>query len=314
MTVNAYVVTKIRDVLVAEQVGKKAALGYFDVEFTLYGCAYYTPKDDTVRYKISSKAIDIYTFIEYAQRQDIFASNVETISIKCPVPLGEKETIEIRVKYQLAKQLKEKYPKSFFIQLNTVAEQIRNNSAAHLLWELADEIEGHFEEKQLQQFEDLLHYAYSCLKLTHKDYQNLLKWLQEEYDNMLDSVVCKDIYEKTMYGIAYKENDVIKYIANAQLDYIFNKIEILEQQGKTISPIFTKQYFYNYQFRLPDVVKLFKQELRDRYTKSYMEELRKLRSAGYSLEEIIEMGKVECHSKACEKTLKRYATHWASQK
>ena len=40
MTGNLNMMMKFRDLQVAEDVGKKAELGWFDVEFTMYGCAY----------------------------------------------------------------------------------------------------------------------------------------------------------------------------------------------------------------------------------------------------------------------------------
>lgn len=40
MTGNLDMMMKFRDLRVAEAIGKKAALGWFDVEFTVYGCAY----------------------------------------------------------------------------------------------------------------------------------------------------------------------------------------------------------------------------------------------------------------------------------
>lgn len=310
MTVNAYVVTKLRDVLVAEQVGKKAALGYFDVEFTLYGCAYYSKEDDIVRYKISSNATDIYSFTEKAQQRDIYASNVETITLKCPVPLGEKETIELKVKRRLAKQLQDHYPKAFFVELAKLADEVQTNSAAQILWEIVDEIEGHFSEVQIAQLEELIHYSYSCRKLNLEEYNKLMRWVQQECENMMDSMVSKDIYEKVIMGIAYEEDGAVKYAQNAQPDYVLRKAETLEQNGIVVTPVFRKQYFYNYKFRLVDAVKLFKDELRNRYTITYLAELKQLRSSGFQREDIISKGISFCETEYCENTLKRYATRW----
>lgn len=312
MTANYEFVNKLRDVLVAEQVGKMAALGYFDVEFTLYGCAYYQVKKDMVYYKISSSADELYRYLDIAPRYDIFPSNIECFTLKCPVPLGEKETIELKVKHHLARQLQQSYPKSFFLRLTEIAEQVQNNSAASLLWKLADEIEGHFEENQLKQFEILLHYTYSCRKIRTQEYSKLLAWLQEEYDNMLDSVINQDVYEKTFYGIAYENNGTINYYSNAQFDYVYRKIETLEKVGEFVSPVFVKHYVYNKQTQLREKAQQFKKELRQRYTETYMKELHALRATGYTREDILAMGKENCINAACMETLKRYATHWST--
>ena len=311
MTANYEFVNKLRDVLVAEQVGKMAALGYFDVEFTLYGCAYYQAKEDMVYYKVSSSAEKLYRYLDIAPHFDIFPSNVECLTLKCPVPLGEKETIESKVKHHLARRLQQKYPKSFFLRLSKIAKQVQNNSAVPILWKLADEIEGHFEEAQLKQFETLLYYAYSCRKIGGQEYNELLEWLQEEYDNMLASVINQDVYEKTFYGIAYENNDTINYYSNAQFDYVYRKIETLEKEGKFVSPLFTKHYVFKKQTELRDKAQQFKKELCLRYTETYMKELHVLRAIGYMREEIFAMGEDVCTNEACKETLKRYATHWA---
>ncbi len=311
MTVNFEFINKLRDVQVAEQVGKMAALGYFDVEFTLYGCAYYMAKKDMIYYKVSGNAAEIYHYVDLAQRQDIFPSAVECLTLKCPVPLGEKETIELKVKHRLARQLQRHYSKAYFLKLAEISKRVQNNSAAPLLWELAEDIEGHFDENQLKQFENLLHYTYSCRKITLDEYNKLSEWLQEEYDNMIDGVIDQDVYEKTFYGIAYENNGKVSYYSNAQFDYVYRKIETLEKNGTFISPIFSKHYVYSKQTQLHEKVQQFKNELKQRYTEQYMQDLHKLRGTGCSQEEILAMGQEVCSNKACEETLKCYASRWA---
>ena len=88
MTGNLNMMMKFRDIQVAEDIGKKAALGYFDVEFTMYGCAYW---DGERKYKISPNKEDIYRFIEEANLKEIYPSNVMQYTERCPVPSGMKE-------------------------------------------------------------------------------------------------------------------------------------------------------------------------------------------------------------------------------
>ena len=53
-----------RDIQVARDFGRKAELGWMEVEFTVYGCAYLDPIENKVLYRVSSHAEDIYQFIE----------------------------------------------------------------------------------------------------------------------------------------------------------------------------------------------------------------------------------------------------------
>lgn len=86
MTGNLQLLAKMHDKVVAEEVGKMAELGYFDVEFTMYGCAYL--EDGKRYYKVSPDAADIYRFIERANLRKILPSNVLQYTKKCAVPAG----------------------------------------------------------------------------------------------------------------------------------------------------------------------------------------------------------------------------------
>ena len=60
MQVRNKKVSKDMNVRVAEEVGEKAELGYFDTEFTMYGCAFLNPQDGKMYYKVSSLAITTF--------------------------------------------------------------------------------------------------------------------------------------------------------------------------------------------------------------------------------------------------------------
>ena len=64
MTGDLSLFSKFRDIQAADYVRRRAELGWFDVEFTMYGCAYLDIHDNKMRYKVSSREEDIYDFIE----------------------------------------------------------------------------------------------------------------------------------------------------------------------------------------------------------------------------------------------------------
>jgi len=262
MTGDLNMLMKFRDIQVMEDVNKKAELGYFDVEFTMYGCAYWDMAADKVFYKVSSNNTDIYIFIEESVKNDIFPSKVETMTIKCPVPIGAKELIAADVKKELAKELKKKYTKRFFEDLYEIASIIRNNTASPVLWERAEALEGVFDEEQLIFFENMIVYSYGCQKLNRNNYEQLKRWLEDEHKNMLDDCIVKDILKKTIYGFGYKENGQLKYFSNANKGHVYEKAFILEQNGLCVFPIFSKTYWYNYNISLQEIKKVFKEELK----------------------------------------------------
>lgn len=267
---------KFRDIQVAEEIGRKAELGWFDMEFTMYGCAYL--ENGCMYYKVSPEAGDIYQFIEQCNLRDIYPSNVISFTETCPVPAGMKELIAQEVKKDLARKLRTLFPQAFLSFLQELAQRVTTDSASDLLWQEAEALEGQFEEEKLSRFEELVNYSYSCRKISSLTYQNLLRWLAEERKSMRDDFVSKDILEKTLYGIVYENGAQYTYLENAQSSYIYAQLHTLEQQGVLVSPVFAKTYWYNYVYRLPDVKRDFKALLRHDLNEAYLDKLRQIRT------------------------------------
>ncbi len=305
---------KFRDIQVAEDIAKKAELGWFDVEFTMYGCAYLNKSDDKMYYKISSRAEDIYDYVEYAVKDDIYPSQVETLTLKCPVPMGTKELIAKDIKKELAKKLREKYPKDFFVLLNNMANLVRSNQAKTMLWEDAEKLEGKFDSALLRRFEDLVHYSYGCQKLLRSEYEKLLAWIATEYKNMDENFDCKDIFEKTMYGFAYEENDVVRFVENARRETVYEKVHALERKGVFVTPVKNKTFWYNYEYRLTDVMDDFKKILRSELDAVYRQKIKNMRNTEVKLSDILPCETIEVVEQKwgvdCAATMMRYVHRW----
>lgn len=65
MTVDLDMMLDLRDLQVALDVQRRAEMGWFDVEFTMYGCAYY--QNGERYYRVSTHDEKIYNFIENEQ-------------------------------------------------------------------------------------------------------------------------------------------------------------------------------------------------------------------------------------------------------
>ncbi len=303
-----------RDIMVAEEVAKKAALGWLDVEFTMYGCAYWDRAANQMYYKISARSADIYDFVEESAQYDIYPGRVEHFTYKCPVPSGMQNIIAGDVKRELAIELRAAYPKVFFEKLYQIADTVRNNRAADALWKKAEELEGLFEEEALDTFEKEIQYAYSCLKLEQAEYQALLQWLEEERKSMDDNLISKDVFEKTLYGFAYEENDRLQYVSNAQREHVYERMHELERAGRNTTQVYARQYWYNYVYRLSDVLQEYKAHLRKLCTRELLENTRAMREdmpaevrrAGLALlDELMQ----QC-TEGQQQTVLRYAKHW----
>ena len=76
-----------RDFMVAMDVGKKAELGYFDVEIDTYGCAYL--ENDERNYILSGSAGKLYDFMEKSALEDCYPCALLADNFRKPLPKGQ---------------------------------------------------------------------------------------------------------------------------------------------------------------------------------------------------------------------------------
>lgn len=310
MTGNLQMLMQLHDERVAEDVREMAELGYFDTEFTMYGCAYL--ECGKRYYKVSPEAADIYQFIEHANLHNVFPSNVCQYTKSCAVPAGMKEVIAQDVKVELAKQLSDLFPRDFFVMLQQLAEQVTTDGANEFLLEKRDALEGLFDIEQLRRFEDFLNYMYSCRRITPEEYSGFHSWLKEERKSMMENFETKDIFEKTMYGAMYFDGGRKQYIENARLEYVYEKVYAFEQQGGVVTPVFAKTFWYNYRYRLADVIQDFKKMLHSTFNEEYLNKLEKIRrtdSFDVLFKENVKKVR-DCYGEKAVETLLRYGNRW----
>ncbi len=250
MTGRLNFVLQFRDAQVAADVRKKAELGWFDMEFTMYGTAYLDGGE--MCYKVSSNASKIYSFIEEAAHRQLFCSNVATLSRTCAVPMGMKDDMALTIKKELACQLRQDYPQELFLLLGELAAEIRTDTAYPWLASKQKALEGVFDDRALKHFQTLVQYCYSCQKLSEAHYQSLMAWIRREYQCMLDSFIAKDLFEKHFYGFAYAHTTGYRYLQDSLPEYICQRKFALEEQGIFTSPILAETLWYNYTYTLAD--------------------------------------------------------------
>lgn len=310
MTGRLGLMMKLHDAQVADDVRRMAELGYFDTEFTMYGCAYV--ESDRRYYKISPNAEDIYSFIEKSNLQSIFPSNVYEYTKKCPVPAGMKEVIAQDVKMELAKKIRDSFPEEFFVMLANLAGDVTDDSAAEYMWSMVDELEGVFDIERLRRFEEQMEYIYTCRKITWETFKNLRVWLKDERKSMLENFETKDIFEKTIYGMMYLDGDRMRYVENARMEYVYERLYDVENKGGMATPIFKRTYWYNYSYRLADVMQDYKKTLRGYYDRTYLDELEKLRRTDANRDLFIDTYRSvkKLYGDKAGETLLRYGNRW----
>ncbi len=84
------------NVVAARVVGRRAELGWFDVDFTMHGCAYL--QNGKVHYKVSSRQKISINLQKQPHWKKIYTSNVLSFKEKYPVPSGMKDLIATDMK------------------------------------------------------------------------------------------------------------------------------------------------------------------------------------------------------------------------
>ena len=258
-----------RDLMVAMDVGKKAELGYFDVEIDTYGCTYLDNGERN--YILSGLAGKLYDFLEESALEDRCPCAMLSDNFRKPLPKGLKDMLELELKKDLAKQLQERFPAAFMEELQQMATQMHQNQAAQLLHRYMDQLEATFNREQFDLFESTLVLTVGRRKLSVKEYQILLARLNEERKNISNELRPHDIFYQAFYAFAYKKDGRIDYFYDGRKDFVYQNRYQLEQEGAIVSPIFTKNCFYNYTYRLIDARKDFAKSLPNIFHEDYMQ-------------------------------------------
>ena len=241
-----------RDVQAAMDFQQMASLGYMDTEFTMYGCAYW--EHDQRQYVISSKEADIWRFMADGQKKGRYTTPIATLTKVCPVPLGQKEAIADQVKLALAQELQRDYPAAFWAEFAQAAATAAADTARPIVDAICRSAAASFSEEQLSWAEALLVLAYDSKVLSSDSYQAMRRQLAHERDKLWEDVAAKDILEKHFYTILYEDDQGrLKRLTNARWEWVCQKKSQLEKEGRLVTPIYAKTYWYNNQQTLDDV-------------------------------------------------------------
>lgn len=300
-----------RDEQVAEEVRRKAELGWLDVEFTVYGTAYYS--ENEMHYMVSTDEKDIYCFIEMAALKDIFCSEVISYTEKCSVPIGTKEDKELEVKKKLARKLKGIYPARLFELLTETANILRNDCAKTMLDCLQNETEGIFDERKIRYFEIMVNYCYSSLKISRETFRAYTKWITEERGYMEDDFVQKEQFEKTYYGFVYEDltkTSGVKYIEDSLLEYVLKKRAELYKKNVLTGAVYEKTIYYNHSKSPVQIRKEFLDELKMIMSADYFKQLKAISTKKTVTKEIAD--KVNDLNEAARETYYMYLGKWGA--
>ena len=296
MTGNMQMMMKFRDLQVAEDFSKMAELGYLDKEFTMYGAAFW--QKEKRHYIVTGDLDKLYDFDSLCAEEQTYLTPLLTLTKVCPVPSGCDDDIARTVKVDLAKKLAEVYSEAFFAAVAALSQAAQATNAAKPLFDAWQErLEGIFVEEKLQLFEGLARYAFSHRILTEEAYRGCQGWLRQTRREMEDDVVVKDLFERTFYGYAqWTEGQSPRYITNANKGSVYRKWRQAQLEGRDVTPIFAKTYWYNYTYTVNDARDAFKAAIQTSLGPDYLALAQKLSrlSSGLTIEAYDEVAQAVC--------------------
>lgn len=299
-----------RDMRCASDVSRMAALGRFDTEFLVYGCAY--QHQNKIYYQISDNQKAQQDFFQQSVRQNCYPTPVVRYIHRSAVPAGMEEQIMQETKLQLAQQFKQQYPRQLFVQLSQFANQPNVDYAAPLFNQWFHNIRYQFESEQLQLFAQTLLLAYQAKKLTAASFSALEQQLQNILRQFDDDPVCQERFNRTFYGFRYQTMDgKIAQTIDAQYTTVFDQYMQSLQNNSCTAPIFSKQYTFSDFSYLATARKDFTEQLHAYQNSSYFSLLNQLQtlSAAISQNQFLQVLE-EQPNQACKDVFTYYGRRW----
>ena len=259
----------IRDLKCSQDVEKMTELRRFEEEFNVYGISY--KKENQIWHQVSSDPIELFEFIEHAVCKNIYPTVINQWINRVLVPAGEEEYFLLETKQSLAKKQKRIYTSVFFDHFYKFANTKNSNAAYPCLKQLQEDLIGRFDREKLNLFDKLLLYSLEAKKITSSTYHEFKNWVESQYQQMEDDIIIKKDLKRTYSGIKYyDENNTIKYYLNAKPEIVYFKREQLILENKIVTPIWTKNYWFQHIPNGADVRKQFLSEMNSHYSEKIM--------------------------------------------
>jgi len=235
-----------RDMRCAADVGRMAELGRFDVQFDVYGSAV-QEQDGHIYYRATSDEEKLYQYMQQKRLTEaLYFTPITLFSKRSKVPAGMKEQLLQDTKYMLVKRMKKDYEISGYFELMHPFFQIEaNDGALAALKAYQEQIDGHFDDGELQLFLGAAWIAYEAKVLTVAGYQRLRRWHDAVRRQMADDPIVADNLERTFYGFVYQKADGGRAcVLDAQRMTVVHQREAKLLQGCLPGPIMQKTYWF----------------------------------------------------------------------
>jgi len=300
------------DKVCAEYYATLLAMGAYDNEFAFFGTSYI--EEGERKCFISDNREKAYAFIKACRTKEIYPTAVENIIKRIRVHAGEKDKVTQELKLEYAKEMTKRYPREYLEKLQEVALCPINNKGSKIIGEVRNELEGCFDEDSLQLFEGAVGYAYDGKILTYEEYEANRAWLKLERDFLAERTKPASNFRRRVTGFAYEKEGKIKYYSNAVEARTMEKRKELLCAGKFVTPVFEKEYYFNFFSELPKKLNEFDKHIKERMDENYLRLIRDLQAMKPEIKvgalESLEAETKERWGKGAMETLQYYKTLW----
>ena len=192
-------------------------LGFFDEEFTFWGCVY--KENGERKYYITANAEKAYAKVQECLEKSFAVTPVEKYLKWQKVPTGQRDALRQQAKLEFAQKLQSQYSLFFLELLETTAKRISSNIAQPYLAKLKKHYQGSFDLDGLELFKGILLKAFESHQLTTIDYLYYKNWVNKEislcpkenpYGLVKEKVFSGFLYEKVPGKYEYLYNHAIK--------------------------------------------------------------------------------------------------------
>ena len=267
-----------RDMRCAADVGRMAELGRFDVQFDVYGSAV-QEHDGKIYYRATSDEEKLYDYMQQKRLEEQYFTPIVQQSRRTKVPAGMKEQLLQETKYILLKQLKRDYEGSgYFALMQPLFQIAANEEALPVLLNYQEQIDGHFDDTELQLFLGAAWMAYEAKVLSSGSYKRLLQWHNTTRQQMADDPVVADNLERTFYGFVYQKPDGCSdCMLDAQKMTVVRQRQEKLLQGLLVGPIMQKTYWFHQFNQLGAIRQSYRQWLLQGQDEVYFRVLQEIR-------------------------------------
>ena len=301
------------DALCVAQSGRLLEVGYLEYEVAAYGIAIY--RDEHIHYYISEHEEMIHEIAKEGFLKNEYSTPVRYYFKRYDLLHKTKEEVLQEFYVHVAKDLQKKYPKQYFLTINSLVSMQSQNGAVQLLKEMTQQLDSCFDEKHLQLFEEFLDMLLVARHISLESYQLMKNWIVLERRKMDVETISWGKYKRTYAGFAYqKESETVRYFIDAVPFRALEKQRAFIAQGYTVTPILTCSYYGASFADLNSARNVFEKELEKYCGVLYMPLMHWIKALPASVDQNIynrylEQMKEEC-SKECVDAYRYFGYMW----